>query len=176
MKVSWQTYEEVSAYLLNQCAEKFGLVSVEGKQHILGNQTGTKWEIDAKGIKEDNTGFMVIECRRHTTSRQNQENLAALAYKITDVGAEGGIIVSPLDLQSGAKKVASANNITHVQLDENSTIQNYFMKFFNELMLGFTSTAIASDFMVPELIRNCENCGGKFSVLKDEKQCPKCLN
>ena len=94
---AWRTYEEVAAELLDRNAEKFGLQRVEGKQHVRGNRSGTKWEIDAKGVKLGDEGFVIVECKRHTISKPNQELLGGLAYRIVDTGASGGIIVSPLD-------------------------------------------------------------------------------
>ena len=38
------------------------------------------------------------------------------AYKIQDTGAAGGIVVSPLELQTGARRVAKAENIHRVFL------------------------------------------------------------
>src|SRR5262249_51778893 len=117
---AWKSYEDVARFLLDRFAEEFGLKSVEGKQEVEGLRSGTTWEIDAKGIREMNSGFVIIECRRHTTSPQKQEHLAALAYRIMDTGASGGIIVTPLGLQKGARKVASAENIIEVRLAEDS--------------------------------------------------------
>src|SRR5215210_705819 len=95
----WESYEQVAAYLLNQFASEFGLERVEGKQKVVGQRSGTDWEIDAKGFRSGDTGFVIVECRRYTTSKQNQGKVGALAYSIIDSGAEGGIIVSPLGLQ-----------------------------------------------------------------------------
>ena len=114
---AWKTYEEVAAEILDRNAEEFGLQRVEGKQHVRGTRSGTKWEIDAKGVKLGDEGFVIVECERHTTAGPNQELLGGLAYRIIDTGASGGIIVSPLDLQEGAVKVAAAEDIIHVQLD-----------------------------------------------------------
>lgn len=71
MKQNWKTYEEVASYLLDRFAHKFDLVKVEGKQVIEGRRSGTKWEIDAKGIREGNEGFVIVECRRYTKSNLN---------------------------------------------------------------------------------------------------------
>jgi hypothetical protein len=54
---------------LNRLAKEFGLEFVEGKQKIQGS--ATTWEIDAKGVAGDE-GFFIVECRRHTTSKQSQ--------------------------------------------------------------------------------------------------------
>jgi len=48
MQTSWKTYEEVATYLLQQNAKEFGLETIEPKQKIQGNKSGTIWEIDAK--------------------------------------------------------------------------------------------------------------------------------
>ena len=64
-----------------------GIVRVEGKQAVL-SQSGAHWTIDAKGILIDRVAFLVVECQRHTTSRQEQKDLGALAYAIKDTGAD----------------------------------------------------------------------------------------
>jgi hypothetical protein len=133
---TWKTYEEVATYLLNQIATEFGLDRFEGKQKVLGKRSGRKWEIDAKGIGEGDEIFFIVECRRYTTSRQNQEKLGSLAYRIIDTGAKGGIIVSPFGLQEGAAKLAHAENIYNVLLDENSTRTEYVLKFLEKMRIG----------------------------------------
>jgi hypothetical protein len=125
---AWRTYEEVAQHLLNEFAVQFGLGHVEGKQIVPG-ESGAGWEIDAKGVAVNGEGFVIIECRRHTTSKLAQESVAGLAYRITDTGASGGILVAPLDLQSGAKKVAGHSNIQHVILDPSSTTKEYVLCF-----------------------------------------------
>lgn len=136
MEKKWKSYEEVSQYLIKKFAKEFGLEDVEGKQKVKGNRSVTDWEIDAKGLSEDNTGFIVIECRRHTSSKQKQEHLGGLAYRIIDTGAKGGIIISPLGLQKGAKKIANAENIIEVKLSPDSNPNEYFMQFLNKVMVG----------------------------------------
>lgn len=133
---AWESYEEVAAYLLNEIANEFGLQKFEGKQQIDGKRSGAKWEIDAKGIGENNEIFFIVECRRHTTSRQSQGKLGSLAYQIIDTGAEGGIVVSSLGLQAGANKVAQAENIYNVILDENSTRTEYVLSFLDRVRYG----------------------------------------
>jgi len=136
----WETYEEVAVYLLDQVASELGLEHVEGKQDIYGSRSLTNWEIDGKGVKVGNEGFVIIECRRYTTSKQNQEKVGALAYRIMDAGARGGILVSPLGFQEGAKKVAAAEGITEVLMDENSTRIYYMLKFLNKIFVGMSSS------------------------------------
>jgi hypothetical protein len=55
------------------------------------------------------------------------------------------IIVSPLGLQEGAEKVSTAENIHNVTLDENSTTENYILKFLNEIHVGITDRITLTD-------------------------------
>ncbi len=155
-KKSWQSYEEVAAYLLNKFAEHFGLECVEGKQCIPGT-SGTDWEIDAKGVADNGEGFLIVECKRYTKSRLDQERIGGLAFRIQDTGAIGGIVVSPLDLQDGAKKVAAHANIHHVILSPNSTPAQYFLQFLNDTFIGIEEQPIG----ISERVR--------IRVFEDEK-------
>ena len=60
-----------------------------------------------------------------------------MAFRIKDTASEGGIIVSPLDLQKGANLVAAHENIVHVTLAPESTTTEYVMKFLNKIFVGF---------------------------------------
>lgn len=171
---AWRTYEEVATYLLDINAKEFGLNRVEAKQSLSGKRSGTSWVVDAKGINENGTGIVIVECRRYTMSRQNQEKMGALAYRIIDTGASGGIIVSPMGLQPGAEKVASSEGILEVMLDADSTPQEFAMRFLNKLMVGIQETISVSDSYTATALRVCEQCGEQFEVKEDEKVCPKC--
>lgn len=170
----WKTYEEVAAYLLNTLATHFGLSAVEGKQSIPGLRSGTEWTIDAKGISQGAEAFVIIECRRHTTSKQDQEQLGGLAYRIIDTGAQGGILVSPLGFQSGALKVAQSEGIVHVELHEDSTPTEFALRFLNQVFVGIHEHCSASDHYETEVTRVCKNCGKKFSALANEHKCASC--
>ena len=153
--MSWKSYEEVAQYLLNQFAEHFKLGRVEGKQIVPG-ESGTEWEIDAKGVKSDGEGFLIVECRRFTKSRLNQESMAALAFRIQDTGAQGGIVVSPLEPQSGAKKIAAYSNVKHVILDPKSTTSDYMMRFLNQIFVGISDTITPTDSLHIQIIRDAK--------------------
>ena len=101
-----------------------------------GRKSGTSWELDAKGVRSDESGFVVIEVRRYTTRRLDQEKMAAIAYRIRDTGAKGGIVVSPLGLQEGAKKIAKRAGVISVRLSADSTTEEYILRFLNQVMLG----------------------------------------
>lgn len=171
----WKTYQDVAAYLLNQFAKELGLSHVESEQAVHGRQSKTTWKIDAKAFLLDGEKFLIVECRRYTKSKQNQEQLAGLAYRILDTGAEGGIVVTPTGLQIGAEKIASAANVMSVLLDENSTPYEFGMRFLNNVFVGLQSRAILSDFMETEIIRICEVCGQRFTAKQNESACDVCL-
>jgi hypothetical protein len=141
----WESYEQVGTYLLNRFAAEFGLDCVEAKQEVPGQRSGTAWEIDAKGVRQGNDGFVIVEFRRYTTSRQSQDKMGGLAYRIIDTGARGGIIVSPLGLQKGAEKIAAAENVVNVILNENCNRYEYMMRFLNNLMIGVQDTISVKD-------------------------------
>jgi hypothetical protein len=175
MSKSWRSYEEVATYLLDKFSSEFGLSFVEGKQKIKGQRSQTGWEIDAKGCRASEDGFIIIECKRYTTSKQNQEKVAGLAYKIIDTGAKGGILVSPLGFQSGAKIVANSENIIEVHLNENSTASEFSMRFLNKVMAGLHEYITATDSVKVTKSRACEKCGKHFVFKNNEKICPECL-
>ncbi len=150
----WETYEEVATYLLGQIAEVLGLEKVEGKQTVVGNRSGTTWEIDGKGVKNNEGGFVIIECRRYSKQKQKQEQVAALAYRIMDTGAQGGIIVSPLGIQEGGTKIANSENIQTVTLDENSTTTDYVLKFLNRIFAGASIEAKGAVTATATVIKN----------------------
>ena len=171
---TWQTYEEVATYLLNKFAKEFGFSRVEGKQSLSGKRSGTTWEIDAKGYRQGTEGFVIVECRQYKKSKQNQEKIGALAYRILDTGAVGGIVVSPLGVQSGAQLIAAAEGIITVQLHGDSTPTEFAMQFLNKIFVGIHEHLNASDSCDAEIVRRCVQCGKTFSVPKNESICPAC--
>jgi hypothetical protein len=154
----YESYETVANFLLNDIARVLGLQRVEGKQDLVGNRSGTTWTVDGKGVKaESGEAFVIIECRRYTTSKAKQEHLGAIAYRIIDTEAASGIIVTPHGLQKGAQKVADAENVISVFLDENSTRTEYLLSFLNRIYSGVSDVAKATDEVTAILTRGNAN-------------------
>lgn len=174
MASAWKTYEEVATYLLGEIAAELGLERVEGKQSVRGTRSGTEYEIDAKGVRSGNEGFVIIECRRNSTRAETQEKLGGLAFRIIDTGASGGIHVSPIGLQLGAKKVAASERILEVRLDKDCTPQQFCLRFPNKLFVGIHESARAEDTATAVHIRTCCNCGARFEVQVNEETCENC--
>lgn len=79
--------------------------------------------------------------------------MGGLAYRIIDTGAAGGIIVSPLGLQEGAAKVAEAENIRSVHMDENSTRTDYMFRFLKEVFVGVSDTVRVTESVTITITR-----------------------
>ena len=133
----WRKYEQVATEILSRIRNELRLSSVEGKQSITG-LSGTDWELDAKGIAQGSDAFVIVECRRHTTGKIKQEAVAALAFRIQDTGASGGVLVSPLGFQEGAEKVAASANIQSAVLNADATPEQFALRFLGNLFVGFT--------------------------------------
>jgi hypothetical protein len=172
----WVRYEELSRYLLNRLlAKELGLRVVEGKQKIPG-KSGTVWEIDGKGILEGGEGFVILECRRRTTSRINQEQVAALAFRLSDTDAEGGILVSPLGFQEGASKVGASQNIISVEIHPNSTETDFVVRALDKLLLGIHIRGKGTLTGELGLLKACTECGKQFSPSGSETICSDCAS
>lgn len=152
----WSTYEEVAACLLNQFSDHFGVGRFEGKQIVPGD-SGTVWEIDAKGCSDDGNRVIVVECKRHTKAGISQAITSSLAWIIQDISAEGGILVSPIGLQDGAKKVAAKAGIVEVLLDQNSTTTDYVLSFLSQIHVGFSDGLNITDHLSIEIRDNDGN-------------------
>jgi hypothetical protein len=127
----WESYEQVARKVISDLRHELGVLAIEGKQKLQG-QSGATWEIDGKATLGGSDGFLVVEARRHTASGQKQEHLAALAYRIQDLGGTGGIIVSPLPLQKGATIIAAQEKIAELTVSADSTSENYMAQFLRQ--------------------------------------------
>ena len=132
---AWRSYEQIAAFVLDQCAREFGLERFEGKQNVPG-KSGANWEVDARGWSEGNSAFFIVECKNHAGAGISQALTGSLAYSITDTEAAGGFLVSPNGLQSGAAKVAAADGIHEIKLDSASTTSAYFGEWLGKLRVG----------------------------------------
>lgn len=146
----WKTYEDVATHLLDQLSDHFGVGRFDGKQIVSGD-SGTEWEIDAKGCKEGGDRVIVVECKRHTKSGISQAITSSLAWIIQDVGADGGILVSPLGLQDGAKKVAAKANIVEVVMNQDSTTTDYMLSFLDQIYIGKSETVHITERLTIEV-------------------------
>jgi len=164
---TWETYEDVAAHMLSHLAKRLGLKEVEGKQLIPGLETGTSWEIDARAKRVADGALVIVECRRKTTSRLNQEALAAIAFRIWDTGAGAAITVSPYPLQKGAILIAKARNITPIILHADSTRDQWIAELSGILHLGFADRMTAKVTDSLEITMRDAKTGEVIEILRD---------
>ena len=145
--VAWRTYEAIARHLLNELRARLGSSAFEVRQNVTG-QSGTTWEIDAKGIRNGDEGFVIIECRGYPNDRVTQDEVAGLAYRIWDKGAAGGLVVSPLDLQVGAKLFAAHEETVEIQMVPASTTTDYMVKFLDQIFVERSQSPIQLKFTV----------------------------
>jgi hypothetical protein len=62
--------------------------------------------------------------------------MAALAYVIRDVGAAGGIVVTPIGVQEGGQKIAEYEGIKEIHLGADSTKTDYVLEFLGQVFMG----------------------------------------
>ncbi|WP_028886836.1 hypothetical protein [Teredinibacter turnerae] len=143
---NWKSYEEVACFLLNRYREYFGITQFQPKGNLVGIESGTIWELDAIGVNIDGEPICLVECRC-VKNPQKQKDLASIAYQIKDCGADSGILVTSVEPQLGAKKVASSVGIQTVILSSNSTKQEFIMKFRSIVSVGLLdSLKISASF------------------------------
>jgi 2-polyprenyl-3-methyl-5-hydroxy-6-metoxy-1,4-benzoquinol methylase len=94
---------------------------------------------------------VVVECRRYTTSKIKQSAVAALAWTITDVGASGGIIVTPIGVQTGGQIVANSADIQIIHLDANATPTDFRIEFLEKVVIGASANLHATATLTAEV-------------------------
>lgn len=131
----WKRYESAAREILQHFASELGIISIAGEA-VLPGHSGTKWHVEGTATCLDDGGFLIMECRRYTTTRLNQESLGGLAFRIQDTGGAGAIIVTPLPLQQGARLVAESQNIIPIEIEAWSTAQNYLARILGKTFHG----------------------------------------
>ena len=131
---AWRSYEAACVHMVRQLADRLGVTQVEGKQRLRGKVT--RWEIDAKAVDVATGKIVIIEARRILRSGLNQEAVAALAYRISDLHADGVIVVSPLPFQKGAKLVAADIGARHVRMAPDSTPDQWVAQCEDLISIG----------------------------------------
>jgi hypothetical protein len=77
--------------------------------------------------------------------------MGALAYRISDVGASGGIVVTPIGVQRGGQLIAKAAGIQIVHLDADSTTTGYLLEFLGNVFVGVHGATLTLTGGVPDV-------------------------
>jgi hypothetical protein len=156
-KVAWRSYEDVARHVLTELRAHLGLSRVEGSQSLPGFFSGATWRVDGRAVREGSEAIVLIECRRHTTERLKQEQLAAIAFRILDTGSVGGIVVTPIGLQEGAERVARCAGVVCMQLGQDDDFDNWVAAFLGRVFIKSTiSMGAAIDFAGVQTTREGE--------------------
>lgn len=188
-------YEAVTRKIFHNLREHLGIygVSKEKTKHI-GNSTN--WTVDASCYKNEDDTLVIIECRRKTTSKINQEEAGGFAFRVGDIGAGSAYMVTPIGFQNGAKKVATAHKIGMAILNVDATDTEYILNVANQLFrglhvrekgLGSESLSVSREVHVSEtgssfesigVFRACGKCAQALVRAEDGETfiCPNCLN
>ncbi|MCK4392863.1 restriction endonuclease [Candidatus Bipolaricaulota bacterium] len=175
MSSNSKQYEEATKAILDALREHLGLSSVQGEVRYEG-KSGTGWKVDASCYRQEDGALVLVECRRKTTRRVPQEEMAGFAFRVGDIGASGGLMVTPIGYQEGAKIVAKAARIGLATLNPDATDTEYVLAIAGRLFRGLLISDHGCGTKHIFVHRTCSACGSKL-VTWDNGQtyiCPVC--
>lgn len=150
----WRTYEDAVRSIITQHKELFELDSVEPAPAKLQGKSGTTWNIEIVGYKAGQRRIVIVEVRRKTTRNLEPEEVGGFAYRVEDVGAEKGYMVTPLErgFSIGAATIADYEEIGNIKVSVDATPEDYILQHLNSMFCRFTEDvpsvigAIKDDF------------------------------
>jgi hypothetical protein len=170
-----EQYEDVTKTILNALRSHLGLACVQGEVRHEG-ESGTAWNVDASCYRQDDGALLLVECRRKTTRRVDQEEMAGFAFRIGDTGASGGLMVTPIGYQKGAKAVAGATRIGLATLNPDATSREYTLEIAERLFHGLLISDHGHETDHVFVHRTCGACGGELTARDagETYTCPAC--
>lgn len=137
-------FEEVTRAILNRMREQFGFATVEGSKTYAAKDSGVKRQIDVTIYAVDVRHF-IVECKLHTAPVDINYVDAFHTVIHTDVGADGGILVSSSGFTNGAAKSAAAKHIKLITLNSGATEENYRLEMENAIYICMTDTNLTTE-------------------------------
>lgn len=168
-------YEEATKAILDKLRDHLGLERVQGEVSYEG-KSGTRWNVDASCYRQEDGALVLVECRRKATRRVPQAEMAEFAFRIDDIGASEGLMVTPIGYQRGARIVAQAQRIGLATLNLDATDQEYILESAERLFRGLFISDNGRGKTHISVQRTCGACGSKL-VTQDNGQtyiCPVC--
>ena len=135
MEKDWERYEQVVRTILESLREHLGYSRVDPKGDLPG-RSGTEWEIDATAYQLADGKLVLIECKDYPDRKVTQGEMGVHAYHIIETGAAGGLFVTPVGYQKGAKLVANAAKIGMATLNLDATEREYDLNIAGRLFFG----------------------------------------
>lgn len=128
-------FENVARAIFFKLRQQFGFDQVEGSHHYAARDSGVKRQIDITAYLNDG-GMVLIECKLHK-ERIDIGYVDAFHTVIhTDVGAEGGILVSSGGFTDGAVKSANAKRIGLATLNADATEDDFTLQIAEFILRG----------------------------------------
>jgi NADH pyrophosphatase NudC (nudix superfamily) len=169
-------YAQVARRILDNLREQLGFERVEGKQAFPGSH-GRDWSIDVSCYRAGDGALIIVECRRHTSSRIKQEEMGAFAYRIQSIGAAGGLMVTPLGFQAGARAIASLERIATATLNADATEEEFVLTIADQVFRGLKVSDQGHGVdTVRSIIRICDHCNTELTSSDGGHTfyCPQC--
>ena len=102
--------------------------------------------------------------------------MAGFAFRIGDIGAGEGVMVTPVGYQEGAEKVAEAARIGTATLSRDATESEYILTIANHLFRGLLVTDRGTGTDSVSVYRTCDACGSELFTQNNGQTffCPIC--
>jgi predicted helicase len=137
MTANSENFEEVTRAIFQRLREQFGFDRIEGSQHYPARDSGVKRQVDITAYSLDGKRI-IIECKLHKSPIDIKYVDAFHTVIYTDVGADGGIIVSSHKFTRGAVKSAQAKKITLATLNEDATEIDFIFQIGELIFRGIS--------------------------------------
>jgi predicted helicase len=135
--INSKDFELVTRAIFQRLREQFDFGRVEGSHYYTARDSGVKRQVDVTAYSLDEKRT-IIECKLHKR-RVGIKYIDAFHTVIhTDIGADGGIIVSAHDFTKGAQRSAQAKKIALATLNEDATEYDFILKI-DDLIFGGVS-------------------------------------
>jgi len=132
MVENWRNYEDAARKIigkLNSMKDELRIEKITDKQKIKG-KSGEEWEMEIMASDSESGKPILLECKCWAKPIP-RDVIVSLAYKIKDVGGDRAFIITPIGLQSGAKKLAGVEQIETILLTKDSTSSNFDLVLAN---------------------------------------------
>ena len=160
-------YEWVTRRIFHDLREYLGIdrMSSDRTKHV--GTSGAEWTVDASCYRIEDDTLVILECRRKTNSKVEQEEVGGLAYRFMDIGADMAYMVTPIGFQKGAQKVANANKINMVTLNADATDTEYILAVADQLFRGLRVSEYGVGTDSVNVYRSCDQCGQELVPIGD---------
>jgi hypothetical protein len=121
----WRTYEDASKQLLKDIKTQLLFDEVAEGNDGIKESWRAGLEMNVIALRVGVEGLIKAECNRWKYPAALGGNLAKFYYTIKYSNESDDIIITPVDLHSGANMTAKAEKITEIKIDLSSSNENF---------------------------------------------------